>query len=287
MEQQLVALATSKDGHEYEILNNYEGRVGIFIKGFLMNDKRNKNGWRVTWEGIKKYASDFVNHPGIWYETGSGPDHTGGDSYRENMSNQENYRVVNIVDVMVDEDTKTLNYVGEILDMDFEQLWREDKINMTSPAVWPIEMKEVGKMPDGRPMLDVFVFRALHVAYIDEPAYGEDANTISVCDGDGIACQVRLSAKTNGGGLCADDNLAPLMEVPLIKKKLQSTYSSCELKRFHDELMASTDESDCVANKLKIVMQDNADIEKDQALAIAYSFCQKEGIEKVLADQKY
>jgi len=283
MKQSLVALTV--EGHEYELLNNYNGREGKFIKGFLLNDKRNKNGWRVTWESILKFASDFVNHPGIWFETGDGPDHTGGVSYRDNMSNQENYRVVNIVDVMIDEETRTLNYVGEIIDDEFLKIWEAGEINMTSPAVWPEDMKEVGKMEDGRPMLDVFVWRALHVAYINEPAFGDVANTISTCDGDGIACEIRLSAKTSGMGLCADDNLGPLMEVPIIKRKLQSTYSSCELKRFHEELMASTDESDCVANKLKIVMADNPNMEKDQALAIAFSFCQKEGVEKVLEDQ--
>ena len=286
MTSALIGIGTDSEGHTYELLDNYKGRDGKFIKGFLMNDKRNKNGWRVTWESIMKYASDFVNHPGIYYTPGGEPDHTGGSSYRDNMANQENYRVVNIIDVMVDEDTHTLNYVGEILDEDFEQIWEAGKINMTSPAVWPEEMETIGTTENGRPMLEVYKWRALHVAYIDEPAYGDDAFTISTCDGDGVSCRVRLSAKTKGKGLCANDNLAPLQEVPIIKKKLRATYTPCELNDFHAKLIASTDESDCVANKLKIVKTDNSEMEIDQQLAIAYAFCQKEGIEEVLADQK-
>lgn len=265
-------------GHDYELLNNFEGREGKFIKGFLANDQRNKNGWRLTWESIVKFASDFVNHPGIWYETSEGPDHTDGSNYRENMSHQENYRVVNIVSVMVDEETRTLNYVGEILDEDFAELWEAGKINMTSPAVWPEEMETIGTMENGRPMLEVYKWRALHIAYIDEPAYGDDAYTISTCDGDGVACNIRLSAKDNPCGLCAQNDLAPLMEVPLIKKVLNSQYTPSEINAFVAEFAASTDTEDCVANKIKIIIQDNPDMDKDQQLAIAYAYCRKEGI---------
>lgn len=281
-----ASLTVTNEVTNHDILDNYKGRDGKFIKGFLLNTKRNKNGWKVDWEGILKYASDFINHPGIRFFNGGTPDHTDGKTYRENMVNQEEFRVVNIVDVIPDPLTETLSYVGEILDEDFEKEWEAGKIDKTSPAIWPEDLEQVGTMENGAPMLDVYKWRALHQAYIDEPAYGDDAFTISTCDGDGEACKIRLSAKTNGKGLCANDNLGPLMEVPLIKKKLQSTYTACELKDFHAKLIASTDVSDCVANKLKIVSHDNKDMEKDQQLAIAYAFCQKEGFAAVLEDQK-
>lgn len=284
MTQALIGVGFDSEGHKYELLNNYKGRDGKFIKGFLLNDTRNKNGWRVTWESILQYASDFINHPGIYYTPSGEPDHTGGGSYKENMSNQETYRVVNIIDVMIDEPNHILNYVGEILDEDFEAIWESGKINMTSPAVWPEDMKVVGTTENGRDMLDVYKWRALHVAYIDEPAYGEDAFTIASCDGDGATCKVRLSAKTEGKGLCANDNLGPLMEVPIIKKKLQSLYTPCELKDFHASLAASRDPTDCVANKLKIVIEDNPEMDKDQQLAIAYAFCQNEGMAELVDD---
>jgi len=226
-QQALTAISLNAPVTSFDILDNYQGREGKFIKGFLLNTKRNKNGWMVSWDSILKMASDFVNHPGIYYEISEGePDHTDGGTYRENMANQENYRVVNIVDVSVDEATQTLNYVGEILDEEFEALWEAGKINMTSPAVWPEEMEQVGTMENGAPMLDVSKWRALHIAYINDPAYDDDAATLATCDGDGQSCKIRLSAKNNPCGLCAQNDLAPLMEVPIIRKKLNSTYTT-------------------------------------------------------------
>ncbi len=32
-----------------------------------MNDQRNKNEWRATWESIKENAQDFIGKPGIEY----------------------------------------------------------------------------------------------------------------------------------------------------------------------------------------------------------------------------
>jgi len=282
-----AALTVDIPNASHEILDNFEGRTGKFIKGFLLNDKRNKNGWKVDWESIKKYASDWINHPGIYYVTYGEPDHTDGETYRENMSNQESYRVVNIVSVIPDELTHTLNYVGEIIDAEFEQEWNAGNINMTSPGIWPEEMETVGKMENGRPKLDVTKHRALHVAYINEPAYGSDAYTIATCDGDGEACRIRLSAKTDDGvcmGLCAQNDLAPLQEVPLIRKTLNNQFTKCEVDKMHGEFVALAGADNCVANKLQIIMEDNPDMAKDQQLAIAYSYCQQTGIEELYAD---
>jgi len=271
----LVAISLDAPVTNFDILDNFEGREGKFIKGFLLNTKRNKNGWKVSWESIKKYASDFINHPGIYYEpVVDEPDHTGGRTYRENMANQEDYRVVNIVSVAICEDDKTLNYVGEILDEKFEELWEAGKINMTSPAVWPEEMEQVGTMENGAPMLDVDKWRALHIAYINDPAYGDDAMTLATCDGDGQSCRIRLSAKNNPCGLCAQNDLAPLQEVPLIRRKLKREFSAEGIAKIHSQYVAMTaQDNNCVSDKLKIIMEDNPDMEKDQQLAIAYAYC--------------
>lgn len=270
----LKAISLDAPVTNFDILNNFEGREGKFIKGFLLNTKRNKNGWKVSWDSILSMASDFVNHPGIYMIRDGQPDHTDGGSYKENMVNQENFRVVNIVSVKACPEDQTLNYVGEILDEDFAAAWEAGKINMTSPAVWPVDMKQVGEMPNGAPMLDVDKWRALHVAYIDEPAYGDTAHTISTCDGDGEACKIRLSAKNNACGLCAQNDLAPLMEVPLIRKKLKREFSTARIAEIHSEYASMTAADDnCVSNKLKIIMDDNPGMEKDQQLAIAYAYC--------------
>ncbi len=288
MAQRLAKSALTAISHDvpitsYDIEDNFEGREGKFIKGFLLNTKRNKNGWKVFWDGILKYSSDFINHPGIYYEpVEDDPDHTEGETYRQNMANQEEYRVVNIVSLVLDEATETLNYIGEIIDEEFAALYEAGKINMTSPAIWPIEMEQVGTMENGAPMLDVYKFRALHIAYINDPAY-EDANTLATCDGDGQTCKIRLSARTNGCGLCANDDLAPLKEVPLIRRTLKKYYSASEIEKIHADYAAMTaQDNNCVSNKLKIIMEDNPGMEKDQQLAIAYAYCKKEIVAELL-----
>lgn len=258
------------------LLDNYKGRSGKFIKNFLLNDKRNKNGWRVTWDSILENASDFINHPGIYYQTVTGPDHTDGVTYKDNMKNQEDFRVANIVDVMIDEKTKTLNYVAEIIDDDFAQLYNDGKINMTSPGIWPIDYEVVGEMPNGRPMLDVYKWRALHSAYIDDPAYDDAAKTIATCDGDGQTCKIALAGRT----ITASD-LAPLQEIPLIRKTLNNNYTPCQIKGFVAELLKSNTD---VGNKLKEIVSLNPNEDADWQLSAAYAYNQENAIKAMLGE---
>jgi len=271
-------------GKDFELLDNYQGRQGTFIKGFLMNDQRNKNGWRVTWDSIKKYGSDFINHPGTYLEIEGDPDHPDGETYLENMSNQEWARVVNIVSVELDEEKHQLNYVGEILppelsELDFKAMLDDGLINYTSPGIWPEEFTHVGVTESGRPALDVFKWRALHYSYINDPAYTkETAFTIGTCEGDGVMCSTQLAAN-----LAPNDNLAPLQEIKLIRAKLNNIYTPCKLEEIHKEILGDTKES-CVSKKLKIISQEEPDMKKDQQLAIAYSFCSSQGLTELVSD---
>jgi len=60
MSPALTAISVDVPVTDFDVMDNWKGRSGKFIKGFLLNDKRNKNGWMVPWNVIKKYASDFV-----------------------------------------------------------------------------------------------------------------------------------------------------------------------------------------------------------------------------------
>lgn len=275
---------------KFEVKDQYKGRKGRFIKNFLLNDQRNKNGWRTTWESIKTYYEDFLNKPGTYFEReADSPDHPDGETYKKMMSNQENYRVVNIAGLELDETTHSLYSISEILDealteIDFEALLDSGKINFTSPGIWPVKADVVGTMPDGRPELDVHEWKALHFSYINDPAFGENAaKTLGTCEGLGSQCMSRLAASTNLEG---NDSLAPLQEVPLIRNKLNQIYTPCELKAFHKELSAETSESTCVSNKLKIIIKESPEMEKDQQLAVAYAYCQKQGIAELADDLK-
>ena len=275
---------------KFDILNQYEGRSGKFIKGFLLNDKRNKNGWRVDWETCKKYATDFINKPGTYMEVNGVPDHPNGSTYIENLSNQEKHRVVNIIEVQIDEEKRQLNYVGEILSPElsgihFEKMLKKGLINYTSPGIWPEVFKIMGLTEDGRQALDVFKFRALHFSYINDPAYGKDtAHTIGTCDGDGVTCSRQLAAKLLG----VNENLEHLQEIPLMNKDLKITpcninsiWSKDEQKEVHENMIAG---DTCVGTKLKIIKADNPEMELNQQLAIAYSYCEESDLKSLHQD---
>ena len=329
---------------KFEIKDQYKGRKGRFIKNFLLNDTRNKNGWRTTWESIKTYYEDFLNKPGTYFERElDSPDHPDGETYKKMMSNQENYRVVNIAGLELDETTHSLYSISEILDeelteINFEELLDSGKINFTSPGIWPVKAEIVGTMPDGRPELDVSEWKALHFSYINDPAFGEiAAKTLGTCEGLGVDCMTRLAANTETeisqkmidigtkiemehtddkevskkialdhlkedpdyyvklityvepdkiDLLGGNESLAPLQEVPLIRNKLNQIYTPCELKAFHKELTAQDADPSCVSKKLKIVMRDNPEMDKDQQLAIAYAYCREEGLAELADDLK-
>ena len=75
---------------------------------FLVNDQRNKNGWRLTWESILKNAKSFITFPGIVFykcdEDGCRLDHTGGRNYKEMLNVQKPHIVSYTVDVLLDDD---------------------------------------------------------------------------------------------------------------------------------------------------------------------------------------
>jgi len=142
----------------------------------------------------------------------------------------------------------------------------------------------IGTTESGRPALDVFKWRALHYSYINDPAFGKDtAFTIGTCEGDGVACSRQLAAKLE---VAVDDGLGPLQEIPLIRKKLNSMYKSCELKKIHAELTADDAEDYAVSRKLKIIASENIGLPEDLQLAMAYAFSQEEGRAELAEDLK-
>jgi hypothetical protein len=263
----------------------------------------------------KKYASDFINHPGTYLEIDGEPDHPDGATYKQNMANQEHSRVANIVAVELDDETRTAKYVAEILpaelsEIDFKAMLDDGKINYTSPGIWPEEFEVVGTMENGRPALDVFKWRALHYSYINDPAYGKDtAATIGTCEGNGVECSRQLAAKLYAQSdedvttpckfdkPCpestmektmlfsqVEDPLGPLIQKPIILRKLKSLFCPKGIEELHARLLKSNDVNDCVSRKIKIIMKENPEMDKDQQLAIAFSFCRQQGMQELAYD---
>ena len=206
-----------------EILDEFKGEKGRFLKTFAFNTQRNNNGWRVTWDSIKRNISDFKDKPGIEFVKCDGTvcdlDHTEGATYEQSLQIQEDFRSTNIIDYTLDENTETAFFIHKLEDGhdDFWENVQQRIIKAVSPSIWPIPGKFAvnGTNEKGLPIIDVFDWLALHDAFLTKnPAYGDVATITSTCEGEN--CHMKLlSAKELAA---ADDSLAPLQEVSLMVK---------------------------------------------------------------------
>ena len=184
------------DGHDnYDDNNN-----ALYIKTFLISDKRNNNGWRADWASIKKNIKSFVGKPGIEYKKcgihGCMLDHTDGHSYDNNIHIQEKYRVSTIVNTILDEATHTAYAIHKIEDDTFAEKIRREEIQYLSPAIWPNKEKTTMHLTDDDEWyIDTTDWQGLHDAFVDSPAYGHQAKIVGQCEGSSSECLTELDNK--------------------------------------------------------------------------------------------
>lgn len=203
-----------------EFLTEYDGRTGKFAKIFGISDKRNKNGWRVTWASIKKHVGSFIGQPGIVFEKCEAAicdlDHTDGKTYEDNLKAQEPYRVSTIIDYKLNEEDRSVDFIHEFHDEQAFNDVQSGRLKFTSPSIWPSHggYESQGTQENGLPLLDVFHWKGLHSAFVNNPAFGDEARVKATCEGEG--CPVRLlSASIN-----------PLFEPPEVHI-LNNSLSAC------------------------------------------------------------
>ncbi len=211
-----------------ETLDEYAGKKGRFIKTFGLNDQRNKNGWRALYDGIVKNIHTAKDRPGIEFmkctADGCDLDHTEAQTKEASLEVQEPYRKTNIIDYPIDEASRTAFLIHEVLD---DQLWddvKTGKIKFVSPSIWPKSggYEVIGTMENGLPMIDVWDWDFLHDAFVNKPAFGDDAKITAACEGQG--CPVKLlSAKSfeyqadyeAKNGILDQGDITHLQEIPL------------------------------------------------------------------------
>lgn len=207
--QQLMAGVYFKAQEEITPIDEFEGEQGMFLKTFAINDKRNKNGWKALWQGIKDKISTFKGRPGIEFikctTDGCDLDHTEAQTKELSLEVQEPYRVSTIIGIKLDEETHTAYFVHKVHDAEFFQRVKNKEIKAVSPSIWPNAggFEVIGHMENGQPMIDVWDWDALHDAFVNKPAFGDDAKITAICEGDD--CPVKLlSAKEKTVQLTAD-----------------------------------------------------------------------------------
>ena len=248
------------------LLTEWKGRSGRFVRTFGMNSKRNKNEWRATWDSIKRNIHTALGYPGIEYEACVDAecdlDHVEAESFDENVEKQKPFSRTNIIDYVIDEANESVDLIHEVLDEKFWGRLNTEELYV-SPLIWPESdgVKVLGEGRIGLPIIDTTNWRFVHDAFLTkDPAYGTDTATVkTMCEGEG--CDVHmLGAKYLGADTTTanSDNLEHLQEIPLLYK--------------HKGSLVLLSASACVQRIIKKKKEDGIDID-DQALAIAYSEC--------------
>jgi len=252
---------------EFEILDEFEGEAGTFIKSFLINNKLNLNDWEVTEEANRLDGPEFKGMPGIEFFNKGKRDHTVGSTYAEALQLQSPHAKAIIRKVLGTETGEKLTQISRVFDEEIIKKLRKKEIKFVSPAIFPrsIEDVEIIERPEGGHIHKVHRYLPLHYAFVDEPAYGGDAAITDICDG--ADCLIKLSkANTDGIG---QDEIVPLREIPIIRVSKCSKTGNINVSVAGDDKLSKL-VSECLSNKLTPGQEPS-----DQDLAICFSEAQK------------
>jgi len=193
------------------LLTNWKGREGKFVRTFGMNSERNKNEWRATWDSIKKYIHTALQFPGIEYEVcrkeGCDLDHVEADTFEENVAKQKPFERTTIIDYVLNEEKESVDLIHEVNNDEFWQKLQKREIKYVSPLIWPLAygVKVLGHGRAGLPIIDTNAWKFVHHAFLkNNPAYGKDTAIVkTMCDGKD--CDVKLlSAKYEDAPMCGN-----------------------------------------------------------------------------------
>ena len=253
---------------EFEVLDEFEGEKGFFIKSFLINNKLNLNDWEVTKEANRLDGPEFKGMPGIEFFNKGRRDHTVGSTYAEALKLQSPHAKGIIRKVIGTETGEKLTQISRIFDEEMEakikKAKKEGKKMFVSPAIFPrsIDDVEIIERPEGGHIHRVHRYLPLHYAFVDEPAYGGDAAITDVCEGADCLIKLAKSAATDGIG---QDEVDPLRTMPIIRVSKCSKTGKINVSVTGDDNLSKL-VSECLSNKLP-----PGEEPTDQQLAICFS----------------
>jgi len=174
----------------------------FYVKAFLIDPSININQWAVTEESIPKNINTFIGKPLVLTEKF---DHPGADMETLNhwLQYQEAFRVGTIIDVIPKKNATTgttaYHAVIEVTDKDLQESLRNNSVPIyVSPAIAQPASSIGAKTAE-----DVISeWTGIHLAIVDEPAYGVKKAVISeTCGGDKQGCLLQLM-KANVADFC-------------------------------------------------------------------------------------
>jgi len=164
-----------------------------YVKMFLINDDINKNFWQIPINVMKKYATSFIGRPWIIHPSGDHPDyikegvvHNSKTLIEDILEVQDRYKGGDIVDVTYEptkENPEKKAFFATIR-ITNPTILERIKQGALSPYVSP-QIYDLSKAKEGEPTTE---FIPLHVATVDDPAYGHIARIRGICNGSGPTC---------------------------------------------------------------------------------------------------
>jgi len=218
----------------------------------------------VTAEANKLDGHEFVGKPDIVFWKDGKRDHTTGPTYEKSLEVQEPYRKGTMQKVMGTDTGIKLTTISKITDPETQDKIRKKEIKFVSPAVFPrsLEDVEIIRTSENSHIHILHRYRALHRAFVDEPAYGPDATIGPTCEGDGHECLLKLQQLKAGIG---DDDVEPIRQRKIISVKKCSITGNTIIELENNSLNQQKDNVIKLEDKEKIATLETklASVEKE------------------------
>ena len=195
----IVDISTDKLGKE------------TYIKAFLLDDTINENFWHIPTAVMKKHASSFVGRPLIYHPSGQHPDYIKeGVVYNPKtfvddiLKFQNQFKVGDIIYVnqqhVKESPSKKAWYATiRVTNPDILQQIKSGNLSsFVSPQIYDINGSEPNQATTD--------FIPLHLAIVDEPAYGSMARIKATCTGTGASCVNALKSASGQQHQCTCGN---------------------------------------------------------------------------------
>lgn len=243
MSQQIITVP-----HNTEV---YESNNKFYLKTFLLDSSTAANGMGVHPEFVPKNIHKFVGRPVILTSNFNHPHEF--EHYKETkdykidvqelLKLQEPYKIGTIVDISTNSSIQqggNANYSAllEITDPKAISAFRAGKIpQYVSPSIYRIHETD--------PVHSITDYEPLHIAIVDNPAYGfHKANIRQTCQGNKNECQRMLAQASEPGlGYCVEKTLNGLKNVLQGHSSLVSNITKKEDIMVDDSTNTSKQES--------------------------------------------
>jgi hypothetical protein len=197
----------------------------LWLKVFLIDSTLNQNSWKLKDEYIKKNVQNFIGKPFILTSDKKHPDFVkegvvfgkGQETLDQILTAQSKYKIGEIKQV----DSNGNQYFAYV-QIDNPRIIDSFKQGNIPKFVSPAIYDPTGE-PDGTKVKD---FTPIHVAAVDEPAFGLKAYTRGSCEGEATKCLNELkSANDKTAGAPKDPN-CPCSILETFSNKFNSESSS-------------------------------------------------------------